>query len=515
MFKINDTEYRNLQEQVLENKQEIARHWDVDRVLADFGIQVQGRVDTQDDLPETEYTNYGYAYLVGTSEPYTVYVWTRANPNVGEEYPYWLNIGSLNIKGEKGDPGAYVTQITLDSNYYPTFIFSNGTSITLYQSIRGPQGQQGLQGRQGIPGPQGIQGVQGPIGPRGEPGPQGPAGTFNIIGSFSNEGQLPSALTMTKGDAALVLDSTGTRFNFYVITGTSTADYAWLNTGTLGAGTTIYSNGSVVSEWNADTKLNRNTTTGTYDRAYIVNTSGSQALTNISTTAVVDTIAKRDSYGRLKTAAPGIGEDATNKTYVDNAISTLDASKAPTGFGPGQTQATNLANLDTPPGIGVFEYHGAYGPFSNSSCVVVVDIAYGDYMRMTLTDFYNGAYATRVKNETGWQEWEWITAPMLPGTEFRTTEKFNASPVYTQLVDCGRPPANSNRTSVPLPTGVGQIIDWNGYVSYWGVPLPWHESSGTNPWYVQPASGSGVIWIQVDGDRSAGGNIYVKLKYIK
>ena len=510
MYEINNYELRNLQEQVLKNKEEIARHWDVDRVLADFGIQVQGRVDTKNDLPETEYTNFGYAYLVGTTEPYTVYVWTRANPNVGEDYPYWLNIGSLNIKGEKGDPGAYVTQISLDSNYFPTFTFSNGTTITIYQSIRGPQGERGLQGRQGIQGPQGS------VGPRGEPGPEGPAGTFNIIGSYSNEGQLPLATTRTKGDAALVLDSTGSRFNFYVITGTSEEEYAWLNTGTLGAGTTIYSNGSIVSEWNADTKLNRVTSTSSNDRVYAVDTNGSQTMIPAPATGTVPNGLVRFNYNnRITSLNPVAGTDVANKTYVDTTVSDMGATKAPAGFGVGQTQANNIEDLDNPPGTGVFEYHGAYSTFSISSCVVVVDIAYGNYMRMTLTDFYNNTYCTRTKSEAGWNEWEWITAPMLAGIEYRTTDRINGEPIYIQLMDLGRPPADSAPHSVNLPAGVNNIISWSGYITYWGVPLPWSERSGINPWYVMPGTGSGKIFYQFDGDRSAGGNIYVLLKYTK
>ena len=42
MIKIGDTILRNLEEQVLENKEQIALHWNVDRVLADFGIRVRG-----------------------------------------------------------------------------------------------------------------------------------------------------------------------------------------------------------------------------------------------------------------------------------------------------------------------------------------------------------------------------------------------------------------------------------------------------------------------------------------
>lgn len=138
MFQLNNEEYRNLEEQVQKNKEDIARHWDVDRVLADFGITVLGRVNTPADLPETEGENWGYGFLVGEEAPYEVYVWTRANPNVGEDAPYWLNIGSISIVGPQGPAGRSVSNVSLNANSQLIFTFSDGSILTLAQSIRGP-----------------------------------------------------------------------------------------------------------------------------------------------------------------------------------------------------------------------------------------------------------------------------------------------------------------------------------------------------------------------------------------
>ena len=138
MFQLNNKEYRNLEEQVLKNKEEIARHWQVDRVLADFGITVLGRVNTEADLPETEGENWGYAFLVGEEAPYQVYVWTRANPDAGEEVPYWLNIGSISIVGPEGPAGRSISNVSLNANYQLVFSFSDGSQLVLAQSIRGP-----------------------------------------------------------------------------------------------------------------------------------------------------------------------------------------------------------------------------------------------------------------------------------------------------------------------------------------------------------------------------------------
>lgn len=81
----------------------------------------------------------GNMYNVGTSAPYTVYMWDTTN---GGE---WISQGQL--QGAEGDPGP--------------------------QGPQGEPGPQGEQGPQGERGPQGEQGPPGPEGPQGEPGASG------------------------------------------------------------------------------------------------------------------------------------------------------------------------------------------------------------------------------------------------------------------------------------------------------------------------------------------------------
>ena len=81
----------------------------------------------------------GDMYNVGTTAPYTVYMWDTTN---GGE---WLSQGQL--QGAKGDTGP--------------------------QGPQGDPGPQGKQGPQGERGPQGEQGPPGPEGPQGEPGASG------------------------------------------------------------------------------------------------------------------------------------------------------------------------------------------------------------------------------------------------------------------------------------------------------------------------------------------------------
>lgn len=324
MFTFDGKEFRNLQEQVLENKRRIAEHYDITRVLNDFGIRVIGRVATKEDLDNlpTEGLQYGDAYAVGENPPYTFWIWTRKNNESANDY--WFNMGQIAIEGPEGPAGAYVTTLSIDPNtYFPTFTFSNGTSITVPQSIRGPRGPIGARGVQGPVGPRGQVGPQGPQGPRGLQGPQGPAGAFNIKGTLSSSTLLPDASSMKPGDAYLVLAGTAI-YDLYIITATDSDDtstYTWQNTGLLGAGTTITVNGSAVSSWNADTKLDKVTSTASYDRAYVVTANGANTTYNIIQIPVAGALVRRlsDNRGGIRVPdTPVQSYEAASKKYVDD-----------------------------------------------------------------------------------------------------------------------------------------------------------------------------------------------------
>lgn len=114
---INGNEvYRNLEEQVLKNKTDIA---DLTSTTGLLGIKVIGDVADVEELPaenspEFEALEYGDTYAVGDgSDSYDYYVKTRANEDT--EYDHWFNIG--HIQGQKGDPGL-VTSITMDGTTY-------------------------------------------------------------------------------------------------------------------------------------------------------------------------------------------------------------------------------------------------------------------------------------------------------------------------------------------------------------------------------------------------------------
>ena len=93
MIKINNLELRNLEEQILKNKDDIAYIMNEQGVLNQFGIKVVGQVAYLQELPsvsdyklDNENWEYGDTYAVGLSAPYSLYVLTRANQESVQDY---------------------------------------------------------------------------------------------------------------------------------------------------------------------------------------------------------------------------------------------------------------------------------------------------------------------------------------------------------------------------------------------------------------------------------------------
>ena len=264
MITIDGVQYRNLEEQVKKNKDDIQYILEEEGVLNQFGIKIVGEVDTTGDLPDpTTYEGeFGDAYAVGTTTPYTLYIYTRANGSHATNY--WFNIGQFPLPGPQGGPGpagedgATGLQALQDMGHRTTSsvpiigqalgtsaVNFNRTPIvgdTFFQLVMGlngtsaegrtwitnneitsigslynfkitgvleTTGAQGPQGNPGQPGAPGQQGPQGPIGPQGNPGQ-----SFVIAGTVANEGQLPDPSTVADNIAYLV--GTAAPYDLYV-----------------------------------------------------------------------------------------------------------------------------------------------------------------------------------------------------------------------------------------------------------------------------------------------------------
>lgn len=86
--------------------------------------------------------------------------------------------------------------------------------------------------------------------------------------------------------------------------------------------TSVTVGGSNVATFNADTKLDKVTTTATFNRAYAITAQGEPVMINVASgSAYANSIAQRYSNGRLLVGTPEVNGDAATKKYVDDDIS--------------------------------------------------------------------------------------------------------------------------------------------------------------------------------------------------
>lgn len=167
--------YRNLQQQVKENMDNIAELQDLKLV----GIAVKGIVPDYSSLPSS--AEQGQVYAVGSASPYELYVYNNSS---------WVDFGEFPKSGPKGDQGP-----------------QGEPGRQGQRGLTGPQGPRGYTGAPGTPGatgPQGLQGEKGPKGDKGDPGdtgPQGPQGPRGIRGNRGEQGpEGPEGPMGPKGD---------------------------------------------------------------------------------------------------------------------------------------------------------------------------------------------------------------------------------------------------------------------------------------------------------------------------
>ena len=247
MLKLDGKIYRNLEEQVAQNQKDIQDFKDGNQTIAEFGIYVQGVLSSAALLPSVG-ENFGDAYLIGTSTPYDMRVWTRKD---GGTTGSWVDLGSFPLQGPQGPKGDQGTDIQVGPND-PTYqarerdLYINSISGELFMyntgiwksqgSLQGPRGERGLQGKQGVQGLQGPKGATGAPGATGATGPRGPQGpAFNIISNLNSTAQLPTptAALQDAGAAYTIPDATSRQKHLWIIEGSGTS-FKWSDIGVSG-----------------------------------------------------------------------------------------------------------------------------------------------------------------------------------------------------------------------------------------------------------------------------------------
>lgn len=341
---MNTTEYRNLAEQVLKNKEDILKHFQRDEILADFGIRIIGSVLTKEELDAIPTTGlkYGDAYAVGTQSPFTYYIWTRAN-NLSP-VDYWFDFGTIAIAGPRGPQGPrgadgadgqasrwHFYGIPFD---FPRFLeYKPGDLIidslgTIYYCINGEEGWYeyviNTVGQTGAEGPRGYTGPQGPVGPVGPKGDTGDVGGFiNIAGIVADEYSLPDPELIGNLTVAYLV-GTATPYDLYIQVGSTSDTAQWFNAGPLNVATMVTVGGQYQNTWDADTKLDK-LPSGTTSRIYATNETG---FYNASGSGYVGYVAlwtnNADGQPVLNSkGAPTSNTHLANKQYVDTKYTEL------------------------------------------------------------------------------------------------------------------------------------------------------------------------------------------------
>jgi len=224
MLNFGNKDFRNLQEQVLWNAQEIHAL----KQLKASGINVLDVVETEMDLPTG--TN-GDAYLVGETKPFSLYIFiSGVYHNLGS-FPAPGPEGQKGSKGDIGDTGIRGSHITLGTNFplgalegdlhinFEGEIYKKvGINWVFNFSLKGPQGPRGEKGETGNTGPEGPQGLQGLKGEK--------ADVIVILDELDNISQLPNPELIERNSAYII------EGDLYVIVGLE-GDLEWMNLGII------------------------------------------------------------------------------------------------------------------------------------------------------------------------------------------------------------------------------------------------------------------------------------------
>ena len=339
MITIGNVELRNLEEQVLANKEAIAKHFQATNLPLNLaGIEVIGKIDNASELEDKVGTRYGDTYVQVVDDVNTVlWIWSRANPDAGELQPYWLDIpftsvgpagpeGAQGPQGEKGQRGSqwFVGNLppTDTTGYNVGDMFLNSKTGNIWHlheagwvqegNITGPQGIPGLTGPQGPQGEQGIQGIQGPQGETGS--------IFEYIGYVDSASQLPDPVELDNLAVGYLVGAQ-TPYHIYAQVGSDSSVATWKDLGPINGATQVISSDTETyyTEWDADTKLDKYVPTNNTEYLYGVGAGGGTNMYPISTLSTALTVPVRTQNGDLTVPLTPSGNDkAASKKYVDD-----------------------------------------------------------------------------------------------------------------------------------------------------------------------------------------------------
>ena len=322
MIVYKNKEFRNLQEQVKKNMDDISFILQEEGVLNEFGIKVVGQEASVLDMPTVEdykennpEWSYGDAYAIGTEEPYELYILTRANGTHPNDY--WFNIGE-----------------------FPA------------------------------PGPQGPEGPQGEVGPQGPTGNTGADGVSPVVGVGT-----VSTYTLDPGTPAYAsVFMTGTQanpsvnYNFYIPRGQDGSAITAVEWGQISGTLTdqadlvsalqAKANVSALASYATQVYANNVASNATY-QANVYTDSAISALSSIyMTEAAVGDYLTDNEYAKIDEIPTDTSDLTNNAGFITNS--------ALSGYATQSWVSSNFLSIGTPIG-GAAEWGSISGTLSNQT----------------------------------------------------------------------------------------------------------------------------------------------------
>lgn len=430
------TVLRNLQEQVLKNKQDIEQHYNQTRTLELFDVRVIGVLPEWEE-PEGQTFEYGDAYFVGTEAPYSLYIFTRADsvhPN-----DYWLEIKDLIVQGPdgrpltfddltdaqkeelRGEPGVSPKWFVVDrtmgvSGPKEGDMLLQGSTGNVYQyeggnfalktNIKGKDGRGiywiriNANGELLVEFDNGTQTnlgkVVGSPGRDGVPGRDGITTVVNIIAELPADSDIGATYdpTAQEPNSAVIMPVDGTNHIFIVVDG------IWTDAGPFSGGSSVYAGGQFQTTFDADTKVDKMTLPGTITTnqrgaVYGLAVNGSPTLYKVG--RADSWSASRDGGGivvydnscYLYSRSPAISETSATKVatvgYVKNMIANAHSNNETFHMGVFGAKTEDINSLPL--------YNIPIAPFGNSANIQVKC----DVMFHTGTDYLNVPVPTYIQ----------------------------------------------------------------------------------------------------------------------
>ena len=203
------------------------------------------------------------------------------------------------------------------------------------------------------------------------------------------------------------------------------------------------------------------------------------------------------------------------------AVGAALALKAPAGYGLGgeAKKLTGADNLDEVWQSGNYYWDSdipinapVFNSYTNGmfSFMRVDGLAEGTFKQTVWSYFPDTAGQCMMRDCTG--EWEWVNQPLLPGVEYRTTERYSGKPVYTIVCNFGALPNNTTKTVIVKTTDGNDV----SFVQIVNVRCSETSSGGRNVTDNCWITGGAVMRINCSTTYDASGTtMMVTVKYTK